>query len=269
MKKIELIQSDGLMHTVYVIRADVTKDNKIVISFYDFSKGMRAIDYAEIVRVGDLYYKNPIQHEWDYYVRNFSQVDNDLSKFIIEQLNPRIVMCDISDVKNGNKKIDSLKTNSITAIMYTDDGGYVDITNPEVMSPLFFSQMVFSGKELYLEEYTKRNLTKAEEDEILKRIISKYGDSFNVRRLPISDKIRTSSNVEYDIRYSYCNDKELFDNLRKGYKIQLNNSDFRQKGVYTDSLSAALHYELPFKLNMNNGEIISYTVKKEKNTMSL
>ena len=272
-KSIEMSFLDGSMHKVIVTQADVTNDDRIVISYYDFSDGVHA-SFSELVKVGEKYYRNPNVHEWKDYVHKFKPFDRGLSDRIVESLPEKIGLYDsnveydnpvvLGEVPNIGDLEDKPivkpgKVNYIMAVLYANNGGTVvkyDGTNP---SPIFFALPEITKDDPMKEVYKSIEIDEDDTKELVRYIEARLGDESDISLISPNRRFEVSSGNKFAVTFVSCDERPLFYEVAASDKLAVDMSVSSAYGYYSDPLSLALHHELPLELTIN-GKTLRYEV---------
>ena len=273
MKKyIKISYPDGSVHSVIVTQADVTNDDRVVISYYDYTDGIR-VNFAELIKVDNKYYKNSEEHEWNEYVRKFKPFDRTLSNNIIESL-PDIIELYDSKVDGASKinensilaesEIDKVvptpgKINRIMAVLYANNGGSVVKYDGDNPAPIFFTLPEITREDPLKEVYKSIDIDDDDTNELVRYIQARLGDETDVSLLQPNRRFEVSSGNKYSITFVACDEKGLFYEVAASDKLFVDMSVASAYGYYADPLSLALHHELPLELSIN-GKTIRYDV---------
>lgn len=265
-KWVDLVENDSSIHRIAVLAADVTKDNRVVISYNDYTDGVRP-GYAELVMINGRYYKMFYKREWNYYSTKFRDHDSQLSNSIIESLPEKIDLyvdkktsilennsLDISTIQNINKKTTAY---FLTAIVYANRGHDSYVKNGySNLPPIFFTRRMYD-EDNFVEIYKKKNIESDDINELLVRIDASLGIKNNISMMPENLKYEVSSGNKYYVNFSSCDNEELFCNIALSDELRVNINRGIKSGEFVDNLSSSLHRELPLEV-VNNGEIIAY-----------
>lgn len=277
-REIDIQYPDGAIHSVSVYRADVTYDNRVVISYYDISNRM-VNSYTEIRQVDGEFYKVLEHLEWEEYEQNFQPFNQGLSDSIIRALNdtlniytpharkivdenPRPIaltqaaMVNPPDIhKRGLYQINSVlfanghKSRINLNAFKTKDGKTVQQRYDLLACCAFFNRPIFKNEPM-TEDFHRFKVDKADRYDIINYLINLYGDSFDVSDIPDRLRIPCSSGNIFLVTFSSCDDWKLFLNVQGADRLTVyeqNISDI----TYPDYLSSALHYELPLDISIN------------------
>lgn len=270
---IDMAQPDGSFHKVVVSQADVTNNGEIVVSYADYTDG-RHYSFAELVYDDGVYYRNPTQNDWNYYVRNFQEHDQDFSNSVLSALDGKVNLFDGKDKKVSKEEIVEKKEENkttayfLTAIMYANRGESMIIKDKMYDSPPIFFTHKILDKDSLKEEYKKMNVHPDDHDELLKKINLKFPDKVNISNIGENLLFEVSSGNRYYINFSSCDNEELFWDVCLCDEIKVDISLGIQSGLYPDNLSAALHHELPLQI-ITDGDVETYYANSNKGHKSM
>ena len=131
-KNMNIMFPNGRVHPIKVQYVQVTTDGKYILNYLDFSCGNYVPSFTEIIKVNDVWYKNPFHYDYDDY--KFVDFDNELSEKIISEL-PKNIKFKIK-INDDRKNVDTpiVDTQGIEEV---NDSGAIEIVDKEKKDAYF------------------------------------------------------------------------------------------------------------------------------------
>lgn len=275
---------DNNWHTVLVYRADLTKDGRVVISYYDLTDN-NTDSFSEIINVNGEWLKNPNHLEWQDY--DFSDFDLLFSNSTINALRDKIELKKPILSENLKDKIPTIalaenlgvdppkhKIKFIQMVVFANEDEDIINLKPTTYNSgqlteqdySFFACSAFFSQG-FLDNNFSEQFKRIEIDDKDKKDIYEYmrknlsqSDKINVSKSS-QFSVEASSNTQYIINASSCSDWSLFTSVKGADSLTIDEKNVSNI-TFPDYLSAALHYQLPLHM-MINGNYHSNGIDKE------
>ena len=268
-KWINLRDKDNSIHRIAVLAADVTSDDKIIISYNDYTDGIHP-GYAELINIDGVYHSKFDKREWNYYSTKFKDHDEELSNSIINALPEQVELYIEKNKKENRRKVptDTKKVSYVdvprnttayflTAIIYANRGDDLYVNDGySNLPPVFFTRRMLDD-DVLVETYKKRNIDPKDHDELIEQINTTLRGKMHISTLPEDFRYEVSSGNKYYVNFSSCDNEKLFCEVALSDEIRSEISVGIKSGIYDDNLSAALHRELLLEL-VSNDDVIRY-----------